>query len=144
MPYIIQPRRAPLLDGDDIKNAGELNFMFTHTVIDALITRNGLSYGLVNDVVGAIERLKFDMQFGEITAQPSALYDWLAEYVHQYAEDHEEDDQSQVQADVVGALECAKLELYRRLAAPYEDQKIKLNGDAYSKESVASAMNIFL
>lgn len=33
--------------------------------------------------------------------------------------------------DIVGALECAKLELYRRLAAPYEDEKIKQNGDVY-------------
>lgn len=31
----------------------------------------------------------------------------------------------------IGALECAKLELYRRLAAPYEDQKINENGDVY-------------
>jgi len=29
----------------------------------------------------------------------------------------------------VGALECAKLELYRRMIAPYEDVKIKENGD---------------
>lgn len=33
---------------------------------------------------------------------------------------------------VVGVLECAKLELYRRLAAPYEDQKIQQNGDVYT------------
>jgi hypothetical protein len=33
--------------------------------------------------------------------------------------------------DVVGALEGAKLELYRRLAAPYEDTKIDQNGDVY-------------
>lgn len=31
--------------------------------------------------------------------------------------------------EVVGVLECAKLELYRRLAAPYEDTKIQENGD---------------
>lgn len=31
----------------------------------------------------------------------------------------------------IGALECAKLELYRRLAAPYEDDKIAENGDVY-------------
>ena len=31
----------------------------------------------------------------------------------------------------MGALECCKLELYRRLAAPYEDEKIKENGDVY-------------
>ena len=29
----------------------------------------------------------------------------------------------------VGALECAKLEIYRRIAAQYEDEKIKINGD---------------
>ena len=29
----------------------------------------------------------------------------------------------------VGALECIKLEFYRRVAAPYEDLKIKESGD---------------
>ena len=33
--------------------------------------------------------------------------------------------------DVIGALEGAKLELYRRLASPYEDGKIEENGDVY-------------
>jgi hypothetical protein len=33
--------------------------------------------------------------------------------------------------DVLGALEGAKLEFYRRAAAPYEDQKIQENGDVY-------------
>ena len=33
--------------------------------------------------------------------------------------------------DVMGALEGAKLEFYRRIAAPYEDKKIKENGDVY-------------
>jgi len=33
--------------------------------------------------------------------------------------------------DVVGALEGAKLEFYRRVAAPYEDSKITENGDVY-------------
>ena len=32
---------------------------------------------------------------------------------------------------VVGALECAKLELYRRMVAPYENGKIAENGDVY-------------
>jgi hypothetical protein len=31
--------------------------------------------------------------------------------------------------DIIGALEGAKLELYRRKVAPYEDVKIKENGD---------------
>lgn len=33
--------------------------------------------------------------------------------------------------DIVGALEGAKLEFYRRVASPYEDEKIKENGDVY-------------
>lgn len=32
---------------------------------------------------------------------------------------------------VIGVLECAKLEMYRRAVAPYEDSKIKQNGDVY-------------
>jgi hypothetical protein len=34
--------------------------------------------------------------------------------------------------EVIGAIECAKLELYRRVAAPYEDTKIKEAGDVYT------------
>jgi len=34
--------------------------------------------------------------------------------------------------EVIGAIDCAKLELYRRVIAPYEDQKIAENGDVYS------------
>lgn len=33
--------------------------------------------------------------------------------------------------EAIGAIECVKLELYRRLAAPYEDKKIEQNGDVY-------------
>lgn len=33
--------------------------------------------------------------------------------------------------EAIGVLECVKLELYRRVAAPYEDQKILENGDVY-------------
>lgn len=37
----------------------------------------------------------------------------------------------QVFNDIIGALEGAKLELYRRRVAPYEDTKIAENGDVY-------------
>lgn len=33
--------------------------------------------------------------------------------------------------EIVGALECAKLEFVRRALSPYEDQAIKRNGDVY-------------
>jgi hypothetical protein len=42
-------------------------------------------------------------------------------YIQKYAELNE----------AIGVLECTKLELYRRYAAPYENQKITDNGDVY-------------
>jgi hypothetical protein len=33
--------------------------------------------------------------------------------------------------DVLGALEGAKLEFYRRIAVPYEEKKLQENGDVY-------------
>jgi hypothetical protein len=34
--------------------------------------------------------------------------------------------------EVIGVLECAKMELYRRVAVDYENEKIKTNGDVYT------------
>ena len=31
--------------------------------------------------------------------------------------------------DIIGAMECAKMELYRRIVSKYEDAKILQNGD---------------
>jgi hypothetical protein len=36
--------------------------------------------------------------------------------------------------EVIGAIDCAKLELYRRVAAPYEDKKMEENGDVYKSD----------
>jgi hypothetical protein len=45
---------------------------------------------------------------------------------HKYFEAHHN---YQGANDVVGVLECAKAEFYRRKVAPYEDEKLKSNGD---------------
>lgn len=34
--------------------------------------------------------------------------------------------------EIVGVLECAKLEFYRRLVVGYEEQKLNENGDVYT------------
>ena len=36
--------------------------------------------------------------------------------------------------NIVGTLESVKQEFYRRVAAPYEEEKCKLNGDVYIKK----------
>ncbi len=38
--------------------------------------------------------------------------------------------------EVIGVLECCKLELYRRVVAPLEDVKCKTNGDVFNKELI--------
>jgi hypothetical protein len=38
--------------------------------------------------------------------------------------------------DIMGALEGAKVEFYRRVAVPYEDEKIHINGDVYPVKRV--------
>lgn len=40
--------------------------------------------------------------------------------------------------DVLGALEGAKLEFYRRVAVPYENEKIRANGDVYPGDMVGT------
>jgi hypothetical protein len=49
----------------------------------------------------------------------------LTDYIHRKGLNY------QTLNDAIGALEGAKLELYRRIAAPYEDGKIADNGDVY-------------
>ena len=39
-------------------------------------------------------------------------------------------------AEAVAALECAKLELYRRQVAVYEDDRCAVNGDVYPIEGL--------
>lgn len=87
MPYIPQEQRADVamnlqLDGLDWtpKNAGELNFLVS-TFISNYIREHGLKYAVVNEMIGA--------------------------------------------------LECAKLELNRVIIGPYEDLKIAENGPVY-------------
>ena len=37
--------------------------------------------------------------------------------------------------DVIGALDCAKMEFYRRVVVPYEDKKIAENGDVFGPDT---------
>ena len=47
------------------------------------------------------------------------------EYVNQHGMNY------RVMNEVIGAMECAKIELYRRKLAPYEDEKKLAHGDVY-------------
>jgi hypothetical protein len=86
MPYIKQSRRLDLestyTECDDTRTCGELNYVITLILKRYAHDRlEGLTYGAINDVLGA--------------------------------------------------LEGAKLEFYRRVVVPYESKKIVENGDVY-------------
>jgi hypothetical protein len=51
--------------------------------------------------------------------------------IKQYAFERLEGLNYQTINDVMGALEGAKAEFYRRVVVPYEDAKIEANGDVY-------------
>ncbi len=55
----------------------------------------------------------------------------ITRIIDNYLQQHDGASYTQLNA-VIGALECAKLELYRRIAAPYEDEKIRENGEVYT------------
>lgn len=57
---------------------------------------------------------------GELTYE---LYAAVLTYIESF------DEKFAVYAEVLGALEATKLELYRRSIAPYEDEKLEVNGD---------------
>ena len=95
MPYISQEDREYIKDdlySDGINftpcNAGELNYV-TSTFINNYLAENGLNYANLNEMIGA--------------------------------------------------LECTKMELNRVLIGPYEDVKIKENGHAYDVSLVNKA-----
>lgn len=52
-----------------------------------------------------------------------AIHQIVSRYISQNKESY------QTYNDIIGALECAKMELYRRLISDYEDKKILLNKD---------------
>jgi hypothetical protein len=59
---------------------------------------------------------------GELNYQICVL---LGNYLHRHGLRY------QTINDIVGALACAQQEVYRRLAAPYEDRKREENGDVF-------------
>ena len=42
--------------------------------------------------------------------------------------------------EVIGVLECAKQELYRRVVGPYEDYKMEVTGDVYDPRLITDSI----
>ncbi|MBN1115034.1 MAG: hypothetical protein JXA66_06805 [Oligoflexia bacterium] len=74
---------------------------------------------IIDDLARAIKEKGTENRAGVLNYSVSLLLKKL--YDVKYSEVNE----------AMGALECIKQEYYRRVAAPYEDIKIKENGDVY-------------
>ncbi len=79
----------------------------------------------------AKSRIDADMLFGGLNPQnPGELNYVITTIIRDYFRDPGRQNYQAIN-DIIGALEGAKLEFYRRVAAPYEDNKIYINGDVY-------------
>jgi hypothetical protein len=76
--------------------------------------------------------IKIEERDGRAPENVGQLTFALVAICDQYRRDHFAD-----MAQVVAALECAKLEFYRRVVAPYEDKKMIENGDVFSFQSLS-------
>jgi hypothetical protein len=79
-----------------------------------------------------IEKLRHCLRVGDIAKNPGELNYQISDLINEYCTSKKLS--YQTINDVVGALEGAKLEFYRRIAVPYEDTKIATNGDVYDKD----------
>jgi hypothetical protein len=69
------------------------------------------------------------LENGDDIKTPGELNYSFTNLINQYLSNKKVD--YQTINDIVGALEGAKLEFYRRIATPYEAIKIEENGDVY-------------
>lgn len=60
MPYIKKEDRTRVDKTQKPENAGELNYYIT-TVVQNYIKRKGLRYQNINDILGALEGVKFEL-----------------------------------------------------------------------------------
>ncbi len=137
MPYIDKVAQQRLSNADQPPTtAGELNFLLTVEIINYVRQHpDGLRYAQINTVVSVLEATKLitwtlpweSMQFSPeqvkfLQAVQGHTTKAMAAGMHRL--------------EVLGALECAKMEFYRRVAAPYEREAMAKNGDVYPPELV--------
>lgn len=139
MPYITIKARRRLDQTPDPLDAGELNYVIT-MLLQNHLAQHGLSYAAINAVLGALEEAKADVY--RRVALPyeehktpqrlrggAELNDRLDKLLRRYPLQH---GVSHATLDaMLGALEGAKAEFYRRVAVPYEERKAAENGDVY-------------
>lgn len=112
MPYLTDTDKMKL-DEKPLEqwSAGDINYAVTNRAIARLMTME-VNYNNLQSVFHMIP--KFAKEFADMIDCDCSEYDF---YLRRF----------------MGAADLARLEFYRRLIAPYEDMKIKENGDVYPR-----------
>lgn len=79
--------------------------------------------------ITADERYKLDVSVNPVPVNAGQLNYLITRLLLRYVSQH--GDSYAVYNDVIGAVDCAKHEFYRRKVVSYEDDKAKTNGDVY-------------
>ena len=125
MPYIKQEKREAVKT-EGAKDPGELNYILTFEIQEWLKQSDKISYnGHVHEIGVALERLielygPIKMPFSSQSTIEANLYTRILI-----------SDLVDCRDDVRAVLRWCQSEFYRRVAVPFEDQKIKENGDVY-------------
>jgi hypothetical protein len=130
MPYITRDEREELESGraSSFKlSAGQINFLITRA-IDVELSSRGVSYSVLNDIVGDLDMLQVRIAAGlSVRSDDSVQLQWMQWIIESWMSLS-----GATARDAVGVLGCVREELYRRVAAPYEDSKVMANGDVYT------------
>ena len=135
MPYLTQDRRNLLRQGQAPLTGGDLNYLVSLFYSDYL-TEETLTYSAINQLLGSTRLLMLDLnEFFAGGCFPDAkssnrVYTTLLQIVKRMlnaAPEH-----VGLDAEVMGGLEGAIQELYRRVASWYESSKLVKNGDVYN------------
>jgi hypothetical protein len=122
MPYIKTERRTAILEGDTMKNAGELNFAITSALIDSTsLTDAADRYAqMAMDAQRIAERYLHaePLTYQRINDAVGALFCAAGEYRRRVGD-----------AFVAIVLGNVAALIYNRTAVPYEIAKIEENGD---------------
>jgi hypothetical protein len=136
MPYITQEDRKRVDETQIPKTQGELNYLI-HTILEK---RLKASYSTLNDLIGALdEALDATINFKTlIENQPQVvrdIHDAMVSYIEHDAKysiatnEESEKRAAELTTELKGVARCIQLEIYRRIAAPYEEKKKEENGD---------------
>jgi hypothetical protein len=79
---------------------------------------------------------RIEIMQGKGSTTPGELNFTLTTLCSDYAGIPEHLDYTKIN-EIIGVLECIKLEFYRRVAIPFEEKKIQINGDVYHKGNCA-------